>query len=575
MASIRIVGIHDNHNASVCLLEDGVVKSYVQEERIIRDKNYAGFPFEGLKWLLRSYNLKIEDVDFFAFSFEHNPPQHAIKERLEYYRSSGSFKSRCIEVFRQSPFYSVYKGRAKKLRLKQMAEAGIPNQKALFVNHHLAHASAAYYGSFYDKNCEKVLVLTLDGGGDGLCSCVYVGENGFLTKIAETREGNSIANVYARTTFYLGMTPLEHEYKLMGMAPYAKKEHYFQIYRKLKGLLYVDGLSFRRRIPFSTFETYPTLKRIYERERFDNICGALQQVSEDLVLSWVKNAAKKTGIKKLALGGGFFMNVKANKRIMELEEVENLYVCPSCGDESCAMGAAFQAYSVICRNERKEIRSTNISDLYKGPKYSDTEIESELERIAQSNKLEYMRDKNVEKSTAKLLSENEIVARFSGRVEWGARALGNRSILANASDLLNIRYLNKAVKNRDFWMPFAPSILKEREDDYLMNPKQIAAPYMILAFDTTDKRTDIAAAIHPEDLTARPQVLSQEENPQYYYLLKEYERLTGWGGLLNTSFNLHGEPIVCSPKDALHAFLNSGLRYMMMGDFIINKLNHH
>jgi carbamoyltransferase len=239
------------------------------------------------------------------------------------------------------------------------------------------------------------------------------------------------------------------------------------------------------------------------------------------------------------------------------------------------MGAAFQAYSVICRNERKEIESTNISDLYKGPEYSDTEIESELEGIAQSNKLEYMRDKNVEKSTAELLSENEIVARFSGRVEWGARALGNRSILANASDLSNIRYLNRAVKNRDFWMPFAPSILKEREDDYLMNPKQIAAPYMILAFDTTDKRKDIAAAIHPEDLTARPQVLSQEENPQYHYLLKEYERLTGRGGLLNTSFNLHGEPIVCSPKDALHTFLNSGLRYMTMGDFIINKLDQH
>ena len=177
----------------------------------------------------------------------------------------------------------------------------------------------------------------------------------------------------------------------------------------------------------------------------------------------------------------------------------------------------------------------------------------------------------INKKVAHLLSLGEIVARFSGRMEWGARALGNRSILMDPRNNDGVRILNMAVKQRDFWMPFAPSILKEAQQDYLVNPKNVEAPYMILAFDTTEKRNDIVAAIHPADQTARPQVVSTDLNPEYHHLLKMYEQLTGFGGLLNTSFNLHGEPIVCSPKDALHTFINSGLKYLAMSDFVISK----
>ncbi|MGD8506054.1 MAG: carbamoyltransferase N-terminal domain-containing protein, partial [Candidatus Bathyarchaeota archaeon] len=523
MTSIRIVGIHDNHNASVCLLEDGVIRFAVQEERITRKKNYTGFPYRSLQMLLEYSSLTIEDIDLFAFGQIHNPPQYSKEERLRWYGSSGSSKSKFIEVFRRSPFFSFYKSASRKQRLRQMQQAGIPREKALFVDHHLAHASASYYGSFYDKNVERVLVLTLDGGGDGLCSSVYVGENGFLNKMAETKEGNSIGNVYSRTTFYMGMTPLEHEYKLMGMAPYAKGEYYSQIYEELRKLLYVDELVFKRRTLFSTFGIYPALRRIYTRERFDNISGALQRFTEDLILTWVRTAARKTGIRKLALGGGVFMNVKANKKIMELEEVENVFVFPSCGDESCSIGAAFHVYSQMCSDEGKETGEMKITNLYRGPEYSDKEIEGELEEVVQSNEIKYTRCKDVGKTIAEMLTENKIVARFYGKLEWGARALGNRSILANASNFLNVRHLNRAIKRRDFWMPFAPTMLKERQDDYLVNPKNITAPYMVLAFDTTRKRDDIIAAVHPADLTARPQVLSTEDNSRYCVLLKKYE----------------------------------------------------
>lgn len=570
MVSLRIVGIHDNHNASVCLLEDGVLKFAVEEERLIREKNYSGFPYKGLQTLLKYNDLTLEDIDFFAFNFKYNPTQYTKAKLLEWYAESGTLESKAVEIFRRSPFFSLYKNRARKVRLKQIENAGIPQKKVVFIDHHLAHACAAYYGSSYDKYNEKVLVLTLDGGGDGLCSTIYVGENGSLAKIAQTKEGHSIGNIYARTTFYMGMTPLEHEYKLMGMAPYAKKEYYAETYGKLRSLLVVDGLTFKRRTWFSTFECYPYLKKTFERERFDNVTGALQDFTEDLTLEWVKNAIKKTGIGSLALGGGSFMNVKANKRIMELDEVKNLFVFPSCGDESCAIGAAFEVYSRMCKDSGTEIR-TRITDLYKGPDYSDNEIEAELKKASQSNRIDYSRSKEVEKWVAEMLARNEAVARFNGRVEFGARALGNRSILANGSDFLNVRFLNEAVKQRDFWMPFAPSILKEAQHDYLVNPKNVEAPYMILAFDSTEKRKDIIAAIHPADQSARPQVVSTDFSPEYHHLLKRYEQLTEYGGLLNTSFNLHGEPIVCSPKDALHTFINSGLKYLAIGDYLVSK----
>jgi len=570
MAKLRIVGIHDNHDASVCLLEDGMLKFAVEEERLIRQKNYSGFPYNGLQTLLTYNDLTMNDIDFFAFNFKHNPVQYTKAGLLEWYSESGTLKSKAVDIFRRTPFFNLYKNRARKVRLKQIRKAGIPLKKVVFVDHHLAHACAAYYGSFYDKYDDKVLVLTLDGGGDGLCSTVYVGENDSLTRIAQTEEGHSIGNIYARATFYMGMTPLEHEYKLMGMAPYAKREYYAQTYEKLHSMLDVDGLVFKRRTWFSTFECYPFLKKTFERERFDNVTGALQDFTEDLMIEWVKNAVKKTGIRSLAVGGGSFMNVKANKRIMELDEVKNLFVFPSCGDESCAIGAAFEVYSQMCKDSGTEI-NTRIADLYKGPDYSDNEIEAELKKVAQSNEIDYSRSKEVEKWVAEMLAENEAVARFNGRVEFGARALGNRSILANGSDFLNVRFLNEAVKQRDFWMPFAPSILKEAQQDYLVNPKNVEAPYMILAFDTTEKRNDIVAAIHPADQTARPQVVSTDLNPEYHHLLKMYEQLTGFGGLLNTSFNLHGEPIVCSPKDALHTFINSGLKYLAMSDFVISK----
>ncbi|MEA3254685.1 MAG: carbamoyltransferase C-terminal domain-containing protein [Candidatus Altiarchaeota archaeon] len=564
--STKIIGIHDNHNAAVCLLEDGVIRFAIQEERLNGIKNYNGFPHQALNVTLEHNNLDVEDIDLFTFSFKHNPPQRTKEELLQWYRLSEKNSSNLIELFRQSPLFTLYKQRNRKKRLKHMKKAGIPEKKAVFTDHHLTHAASAYYGSFYDKG-DNTLVLTLDGGGDGLCSTVSTAKNGRINRIAETREGNSLGELYAYTTFCLGMSPLEHEYKLMGMAPYTKKDYFSGIYKRLRGIMDVEGLSFKRNSVRSTMYAYPYLKKIYELERFDNISGAIQRFTEDLIVKWVTNAIHKTKIRNLALAGGVFMNVKANRRIMELDDVDNLYVFPSSGDESCAIGSAYQAYAGICQENGGDVEIKPTEGIYYGLQYSDSDIESGLEGYG----LDYCREKNIEKSISEELARNNIVARFYGRNEWGSRALGNRSILANASNFLNINKLNNAIKMRDFWMPFAPSILEERQHEYLINPKNIKSPYMTMAFNTSEKRGDIIAAIHPKDHSARPQLVDEEHNASYHRLLKYYEGLTGYGGILNTSFNLHGQPMVCSPKDALDTFINSGLEYLAIGNYLVVK----
>jgi carbamoyltransferase len=281
----------------------------------------------------------------------------------------------------------------------------------------------------------------------------------------------------------------------------------------------------------------------------------------------VRNCIGATGIGRVALGGGIFMNVKANKMIMELPEVTDLFVFPSCGDETNAMGAAYSA----CAEKEGFEAIQPLRDMYFGPRFSNDAVEIALRAYRFKSPVTFEKLPQVEQTVAQLLSQGQVVARHCGREEFGARALGNRSILANPKDTNAVRVINEAIKSRDFWMPFAASILAERASEYLVNPKNIRAPYMILTFDTTDRHPDIAAGTHPYDHTVRPQLVEQSWNPRYHALIEEFARLTGVPGVLNTSFNLHGSPIASSPVDALDTFDGSGLRYLAIEDWLVQK----
>ena len=267
------------------------------------------------------------------------------------------------------------------------------------------------------------------------------------------------------------------------------------------------------------------------------------------------------------------MNVKVNKKVGELAQVKRAFFMPSAGDESTPIGACYLGYIRACEEQKLTPSIKPLKNLYLGPSFTDDEIERFLKKGKYFDKYNIEYKKDIEKDIAMLLYDNKVVARMAGRMEWGARSLGNRAILANPQNDKVIMVINEQLKDRDFWMPFAPTILAERMSDYCIDPKNIEAPYMATSFDSTSRaQQELKADLHPYDFTLRPQVLYADWNREYYKDKKEFEKLTGIGGLLNTSFNLHGRPIVLGPKEAMHAFENSGLEYMALEHFLISKV---
>jgi len=296
------------------------------------------------------------------------------------------------------------------------------------------------------------------------------------------------------------------------------------------------------------------------------------RIEEDTLLRWARLMHQRYGGDRLALGGGVFMNVKANMLLAQEDWVEDLFTFPSCGDESNAVGAAYLGYVDECARRDQTARPEPFGPAYLGTSVTDAETEAVIRDRELRSRYKVAFHDRIEERVAELLVSDGVVARCAGRMEFGARALGNRSILANPTDHRVVGLINRMIKNRDFWMPFAPTVLAERADDYLRNPKGLASPYMMLAMETRPAARDaLTAALHPHDATARPQILEQAWNPEYHALIRAFEGRTGVGAVLNTSFNLHGEPIVCTAADAVDTFERSGLQHLAVGHWLISK----
>jgi carbamoyltransferase len=449
-------------------------------------------------------------------------------------------------------------------RVKRAAEMGFDRKRMQFVEHHLCHAAAAYYG-LRQHASKKYLVLTLDGAGDELCGTVSLAENGRLRRLHQTRQANSLGGLYSIVTFLLGFEPMEHEYKLMGMAPYVEANAAERASVVFQKYLDVDEerCDFRRGIAEPIAQCAPRLRRDLAGMRFDHICAGLQLFTEQLMARWVRAAIRKYRVHALLCGGGVFMNVKANKMLSEMPEVDEISVFPSCGDETNPIGACYVAAGDAYGWDDLQ----PITTMYLGADIADAEAEAELARRG----VAYRPVSDIEAEVARLLAEGETVARVKGRMELGARALGNRSILADPANLENVRILNLAVKKRDFWMPFAPVMREETHLRYLRNPKKLASPHMMMAFETRENFRDLIAAVHNADLSARAQILRYGDNPALERLLVEFERRTRRGVLLNTSYNLHGYPICRGAKESIDVFLESGLKYLALNDFLVTK----
>ena len=559
---IYVLGIHDGHNGTAALLRDGQIVGAISEERLTRRKNEVGYPKRAIESVLRTENIIGKDLAKVVLSSNFMHSEDRLRNIDIWYRVGVVDQKRDEEKSYQKELL-LHRLNERKTVVKNHLK--IKKDKIEVVEHHLSHAVAAYYGSPFCFD-DKVLILTCDGAGDGLSATVSIGHKGRIERIAETSRHDSLGKIYSRITYLMGMTPWEHEYKVMGMAPYAEEKRIKRSLEVFESLLGLDkwGLSFKRKTDLSMNYTYFYLKDNLENQRFDYIAGAVQRFTEDLLLQWVKNCIQKTGIHKVACGGGVFMNVKANMKIRQMPEVMELFVFPSCADESNSIGAAYQIYYDHYAKEK----SFGIGDLFLGEGFDNEEIEKSI--LAKGCEIRWVKD--IWEHVGHEIACGKIVALFQGRAEWGARALGNRSIVASAENRDNIERINKAIKSRDFWMPFAPTILHERAGKYLEDWRGEDAKYMIMAYhSTTAARKDLPAAMHPYDKTLRPQLVSETDHPDYYRLLKAFEKKTSIGGILNTSFNLHGYPIVNNPTDALKVFMNTGLENMAIGNYYISK----
>ena len=587
-SSNTVLSIHYGHNATVGLIKDGKIVCLISEERLSRIKNATGFPVLAYKHVVEKYLddnpnsidlLVINDELLWGFDYLKNNGFEPHYYNDYYWKTR---KNYIPDVFSENPdlYYSqqlsenlklVKKSRndfvrRSKVILEIATYTGISFQKIKILNHHEAHAYACLYWLDGER---KHLIFTLDAEGDNVSASVSICTNGNLKKISTTHKFHSLGYLYREVTAFLGMKPDEHEFKVMGLAPYSSQESSTRVYNKLKEIIWIDEqLNFCSKIPLQDSQYYLLNALVYER--FDSVAGGIQKLTEELVCEWISKWIAKENITSIALSGGVFMNVKACQKIASLSEVENIFVMPSSGDECLVLGGCYWGSKHLKVNKIEPIK-----DLYLGQQFSDSFIEDFLLEINARSRynIEKLDDELMSDRVSELLANGEIVARCVGREEWGARALGNRSILANASNIDTIRKINQKIKSRDFWMPFTPSILSEDIDQYIVNPKNIFAPYMCITFDSTDKaKREITAALHPNDFTVRPQAVVKEWNSSYHKIISKFKSLTGVSGILNTSFNLHGHPNVNSPRDAVYTIDNSGLNYLVLGSFLLEKL---
>lgn len=547
---------------AAAILVDGEIVGVVEEERLNRFKHAPRMvPRKSIEWCLQTAGCSIDDVDVVAIGFDH--PRTVLRDI-----SKTQARRRLKRQTLGRPYADELREfRNQKYYLAQLDKVlGMPtfrndNGKVLFVRHHIAHAASAFFLSPF----EEANIISLDGSGGQDAGLFGVGRGNEIEVFEYVDRETSWGYLYERFTERLGFRAHNDEGKVMGLAAYgdANGEVFpFVHIAQSAGFPYYDydGL-------------YRMLGEIRRREKgeppingyHEHVAARLQYSLEQGVSGMTEVLYRKTGLTDLCLAGGTALNCSCNGKLLGLPHVERLFVQPAASDCGTALGAAVYAY-VQLTGERPK---TPFDHAYWGPEFSNDEIEAAL-KLA---KVQYRKSDDIAADTARLIADNKIVGWFQGRIELGPRALGARSILANPTDERMKDAVNKHVKFREPWRPFAPSILAGHMEEYFGTDHP--SPFMILAFQAREEvKPKIPAALHV-DGTGRPQTVHRETNAQYWRLIDEFMKLTGVPVVLNTSFNVDSEPIVCSPKDALRTFYQCGLDALAIGDFLLEKPSPH
>ena len=583
------------HDSAAALLKDGNILAAAQEERFTRKKHDASYPFHAVDYVLSEGNISLTNVDHIVF-FE--KPFLKFERILETYLAFAPFGFKSFSMsmpiwLREKLFQKQFLLDNLKRHNKEFKDL----DKINFSEHHYSHASSAFFPSPF----EEAVILTLDGVGEWATTTVAIGKKEKLEIIKEIHFPHSIGLLYSAFTYYTGFKVNSGEYKVMGLAPYGSPKYKNIILDKLIDLK--DDGSFRLDMSYFNYTTGLTMTNKKFSELFGHpirdpkknlltqfhmdIAASIQAVTEEIILKLTKNISEEYKIKNLCLAGGVALNCVANGKILEKGIFDNIWIQPASGDAGGSLGAALAFWHHELGKPRKEVDKDNMKGSYLGPSYKNDEIEQELKNLnANYKKIE---DKELVEVIAKELSEEKTVGWFQGRMEFGPRALGSRSIIADPRSDKMQKELNLKVKFRESFRPFAPSILYEDLSDWFELNKK--SPYMLLVANvkksiqipmTEDskklfgieklniKRSSIPAVTHV-DYSARIQTVHKETNPRYYDLLKKFKEITNCPVLVNTSFNVRGEPIVCTIKDAFNCFMGTNLDILVCENFVMYK----
>jgi len=582
------------HDSAACILIDGKIIAAAQEERFTRKKHDSSYPFNAINFVLKYANIKLSDVDQIIF---YEKPFLKFERLLETYVA---FAPKGFVQFSKSiPIWLKEKLFQKKLlfdKLKTHDNNFVSNKNIFFSDHHLSHAASAFFPSPF----EEAIILTADGVGEWATTTVAVGKKNELEIKKEIHFPHSLGLLYSAFTYYIGFKVNSGEYKLMGLAPYGKP-----IYEdKIKKLLDIkDDGSFRLDQDYFNYATGLTMTN----EKFNNLFGSkprnpqnekitqfhmdiaasIQKVTEEIMLKLARAIRKEYKIKNLCLAGGVALNCVANGKILKEKIFDNLWIQPAAGDAGGSLGAALALWYTDQENERIIDPEDSMKGSYLGTEYSQNEIEKELKSLgAKFMTLDY---EDLIKKTSNNLSEGKAIGWFQGRMEFGPRALGARSILGDPRSDKMQKNLNLKVKYRESFRPFAPSVLREDSSEWFDISTE--SPYMLLVaqinsnkkIEMTDeekklfgidklniKRSEIPAVTHV-DYSARIQTVSKKTNQRYYDLISKFKEITGCPVIVNTSFNVRGEPIVNTPTDAFNCFMGTELDLLVIGNCVLEK----
>lgn len=547
------------HDSAACLVRDGEVVFAVAEERISRAKHDARFPQNAIRACLDFARIKAEQLDEVCFGWQ--VPGAAFRHDLKCY-ASGKMPATYLNGLNSTlHFLSMWHQDGGAKRFTQVF--GATKARMRFVGHHLAHAISGYaYSGF-----EEAAVIVMDGRGAWEATSIWHGRNGRLEHLHTIPFPDSIGHFYSEFTEYLGFQRNSDEWKVMGLAPYGKAGVDLRVFIEPEATPYkvharklvANGVA-----PFAEMTGLFGPRREPESElgeRHKDVAYAVQDACELAMMSVVKMAIEKTKCHNICLAGGVALNSKANGKIVASGIVDKIFVQPAASDDGVALGAALAPY--LEGGGSLPIRA--MRHAYLGPEFDDETIETAL----RTYKLKYTRLSDAAATAAELLSNGKILGWFQGRMEFGPRALGSRSILADPRDPEMNAKVNNAVKFREWWRPFAPSMKKEAAGEYLESAGD--SPFMILTAQVRPEKRAVIPAVTHVDGSARPQTVEKEINPLYWRLIDEFGKRTGVPVIMNTSFNLRGEAIVHTPTDALRTFFSSGMDALVIGSFLVEK----